>query len=595
MSRLSRTDALEDISAWGTTDVVALLRKNGVEEACWKAVEKRQIDGDELLHLTEGKLTLWKSDLTRPLIWSLWTFVEELKKYPENYVEDKQLQSQPIQQLDAEALSDTSSWDTDFEDNVDDHNDDCGMTRVREVTEVNPDFRSSLKLFQENDRIMMETHARGASYSINLNEKSNATPALECTYANYNMSIEQESTYANVGYANTTSRNSSKFHPTNEIDSISIEQKSLAEKLKEQLMLIGAKPAIVPKPEALCKRTKDELSLRRSEPRTSFLHKSVKSKINGTRDIERSSTLPSMGEQNQSVGGETMQNLPKPPAMIRCFDLVANLPRGPVDESEDEEEYEAFDEQIVEQHKRNSIIHADSGQSLSSVTQNSLESVYHPPTCVSHDEEVYEIYESITESPEENGHDFKNGTNIKIMTNPPPLPTKPPPNIMTLHNHLNKTDTKNERSLEKKSATLPSHSASKSSLSNAARPLPPPPDKQSYYERPWFHNLTREQANLLIEEQCTYGNSSDGYFLMRPSTSNPNNPLTLVLWCKDRVYNVPVRRRPDNRYALGSSKPNEQSFASIDEIIPFYKRENLVLYTGGVQTGSTKLSDTPLK
>lgn len=95
--------------------------------------------------------------------------------------------------------------------------------------------------------------------------------------------------------------------------------------------------------------------------------------------------------------------------------------------------------------------------------------------------------------------------------------------------------------------------------------------------------------------ECTYGNASDGYFLMRPSTSNPNNPLTLVLWCRDRVYNVPVRRRPDNRYALGSAKPDEQSFASIDEIVPFYKREKLVLYTGGVQTGSTRLSDTPGK
>ena len=48
--------------------------------------------------------------------------------------------------------------------------------------------------------------------------------------------------------------------------------------------------------------------------------------------------------------------------------------------------------------------------------------------------------------------------------------------------------------------------------------------------------------------ESTYGNNpQDGYFLMRPSTSNPNNPLTLVLWYRDRVYNVPVRKRTDNR------------------------------------------------
>lgn len=39
----------------------------------------------------------------------------------------------------------------------------------------------------------------------------------------------------------------------------------------------------------------------------------------------------------------------------------------------------------------------------------------------------------------------------------------------------------------------------------------------------------------------------NGYFLLRPSSSNPNNPLALVLWFKDRVYNVPVRKRSDNR------------------------------------------------
>jgi hypothetical protein len=107
-----------------------------------------------------------------------------------------------------------------------------------------------------------------------------------------------------------------------------------------------------------------------------------------------------LSEQSQGVGSEAMQNLPKPPATIRCFDLVANLPTTrPVDESEDEEEYEAFDEQIVEQHQRNSMMRADSGQSFSSVTQNSLESIYHQTSSISHDEEeVYEIYESITES-----------------------------------------------------------------------------------------------------------------------------------------------------------------------------------------------------
>lgn len=59
-----------------------------------------------------------------------------------------------------------------------------------------------------------------------------------------------------------------------------------------------------------------------------------------------------------------------------------------------------------------------------------------------------------------------------------------------------------ERSPEKKSATLP-HSHSNTSLSSerATRPLPPPPERQSYVDKPWFHNVTREQATGLIKER----------------------------------------------------------------------------------------------
>ena len=127
------------------------------------------------------------------------------------------------------------------------------------------------------------------------------------------------------------------------------------------------------------------------------------------------------------------------------------------------------------------------------------------------------------------------------------------------------------------------------------RPLPLPPEKQSYVDKPWFHNVTREQATALINEQSTYGNPQDGYFLLRPSTTNANNPLTLVLWYKDRVYNVAVRKRPDNRYALGLAKVNEQSFTNVEEIVTFYTREDLLLCSGDVIMGSTKFTDTPPK
>lgn len=59
-----------------------------------------------------------------------------------------------------------------------------------------------------------------------------------------------------------------------------------------------------------------------------------------------------------------------------------------------------------------------------------------------------------------------------------------------------------ERSPDKKSATLP-HAGSNTSLSaeRATRPLPPPPERQSYVNKPWYHNVTREQATIFIKER----------------------------------------------------------------------------------------------
>lgn len=102
---------------------------------------------------------------------------------------------------------------------------------------------------------------------------------------------------------------------------------------------------------------------------------------------------PSNGQQSKESMDENLRKLPKPPVSIRSFDLVANLPttRQP-DESDEEESYEVFDEQIVEQHKRNSLVNSGT-----TARQNSVESIFQPPISVEQEED-YEIYESITES-----------------------------------------------------------------------------------------------------------------------------------------------------------------------------------------------------
>lgn len=93
---------------------------------------------------------------------------------------------------------------------------------------------------------------------------------------------------------------------------------------------------------------------------------------------------------------EADKELSKPLVILRNFDLVANLPA----QTEESDEYEALDENIIEQvQQKNEISRVDSKQSLHSGRQGSIESVYKPPSAASYEEdEDYEIYESITEA-----------------------------------------------------------------------------------------------------------------------------------------------------------------------------------------------------
>ncbi|XP_076650409.1 uncharacterized protein LOC143357727 [Halictus rubicundus] len=579
--KLSRTDALEEISTWTNNDVLCLLQKNGLEECC-KPIAKRKIDGDELLHLTEGKLALWKSDLTRPLIWSLWAFIEEIRRSPEKFVEEKL-----VTQVD-DHLSDTESWGTDFED---EGNEDNALT-VTQKGQSNPGSKPDQQNLQSTAKKIKD----GGTGRISKPEEED-----EGTYANCGPIPEDENTYANFQEPLVLPpKNVSRLH--------SQAEKSLAEQLKEQLKLMNTmRPVIGPKPEPLQAKKPEAKNAGHSQPQKSFLYTAPKPipkpKLNVPSQTPRRMAVPPPPEPKKPKGqtmiiNKSSKDQAKPPTILKNLDLVANLP-AQTEGSEDE--YEAFDEQIIEQNQKKNMLRVDSKQSLTSGHQSSVESVYQPPSVTSFEEEEeypYEIYESITETPDDDGYYLSPTQRKPNSVAPPPLPAKPPQSSASPSPTLSRTslDKSEERSPDKKSATLP-HSNSNTSLSSerATRPLPPPPERHSYVDKPWFHNVTREQATALITEQNTYGNPQDGYFLLRPSTTNMNNPLALVLWYKDRVYNVAVRKRPDNSYALGSAKVNEQCFASVEEIVMFYSREELVLHSGGGEVGRTKLADTPPK
>ncbi|XP_078033345.1 uncharacterized protein LOC144468070 [Augochlora pura] len=598
---LSRTDALEEISTWTNNDVLCLLQRNGLGECC-RTITKRQIRGYELLHLTEGKLTLWKSDLTPPLKWSLWNFIEEVRRTPEKFVMEK-LESQAD-----DSTSDSEPW-TDFED---DGNEDSPSLPETQEGQSNPGKRSDQKTLQSS---ITKRPIGGGIIGISSPKEED-----QGTYANCGTLQEDENTYMNYQEPQTIPpKNVSKLHTQAE--------KSLAEQLKEQLKLMNSMTSTtVPKRDSLQIKKTDAKPVDRNQPQKSFLYNTLKPtpppkqipqskstprpkptlqpkpppKPNVPNQTQRRMAVPPPPEPKKAKSQPVIMDKPnrdhaKPPTMPKNLDLVANLP---AQTEVSEYEYEAFDEEIIEQNQKKNMFRVDSKQSLTSGNQSSVESVYQPPSITSYDEEEeypYKIYESITEASDDNCYYL---SPIQMTQNaPPPLPTKPAHSSASSSPISSRTslERSNERSPDKKSATLP-HSNSYTSLSSdrATRPLPPPPEKHLYFDKPWFHNITRDQAIALITEQNTYGNPQDGYFLLRPSTTNVNNPLALVLWYKDRVYNVPVRKRPDNSYALGSAKVNEQSFSSVDEIVTFYTREELVLHGGG-ELGRTRLTDTPPK
>lgn len=73
--------------------------------------------------------------------------------------------------------------------------------------------------------------------------------------------------------------------------------------------------------------------------------------------------------------------------------------------------------------------------------------------------------------------------------------------------------------------------------------------------------------------------NKDGAFLVRKSSGqDAQQPYTLVVFYKGRVYNIPVRYIPTvQQYALGREKKGEEYFSSVAHIIENHQRNPLVL------------------
>lgn len=193
----------------------------------------------------------------------LFTLVEKVKKFPETFLQEKIVETE---QQNDDHMSDTSSWDTDFEDEIPEENNAFTDTRNVNVNRINPNY--------ENDRTVSRKMKNvNANAPIVVDDDTRRQDG-ETTYANFESTLDAETVYVNYqdNVTNMPQKNFSRLHGTIE--------KTLAEQLKEQLQLRNSmKPVLKPKPEILIsKRIPQHVTTISKQPQKSFLHDESKTK-----------------------------------------------------------------------------------------------------------------------------------------------------------------------------------------------------------------------------------------------------------------------------------------------------------------------------
>lgn len=79
-------------------------------------------------------------------------------------------------------------------------------------------------------------------------------------------------------------------------------------------------------------------------------------------------------------------------------------------------------------------------------------------------------------------------------------------------------------------------------------------------DKPWFHEgINRAQSSKLLEPLL-----SDGAFLVRTSTKDPNQPFTIDVRKNGRMFHIPIRKKVGRVFAIGQSEtPGEMVRASL--------------------------------
>ncbi|XP_042357711.1 B-cell linker protein isoform X2 [Plectropomus leopardus] len=95
------------------------------------------------------------------------------------------------------------------------------------------------------------------------------------------------------------------------------------------------------------------------------------------------------------------------------------------------------------------------------------------------------------------------------------------------------------------------------------------------YRKSWYAS----ECDRKTADDVLCRSNKDGAFMVRKSSGqDAQQPYTLVVFYKGRVYNIPIRFIPaTQQYALGREKRGEEYFSSVSHIIENHQKNPLVL------------------
>jgi len=92
----------------------------------------------------------------------------------------------------------------------------------------------------------------------------------------------------------------------------------------------------------------------------------------------------------------------------------------------------------------------------------------------------------------------------------------------------------------------------------------------------WYQPVERRKAEELVKQL-----KQDGGFLIRDSKhGGADSPFTLTIYNQQKVFNINIRLRKDNKIALGKEKPEEMVYSSIPSMVEHHTGDPIKLTSG---------------